>query len=499
MTFTVAPVAKSPDRQPAPTVILTVVAALGLALLSTSVFGKTIALAAVGVMLYRWPVHRILLAYALLTLAADERSNRPYNELWHSPVQHAADFWFETVKSSVTFLPVRASPMWLVALGLLVRTAARRTAPNCRRDRKQRTIGRGFGSAVTVAVGVVVVGALFGIATGGDVQQSYYQMFGLLVALSLAASTAAIGSPHFGVRLCNVVLAVALYRAALAAWVYLLVLRPDQRSSNLYVTSHGDSVLWSVALTILFARLMSAPTRRRLLQSLLAALPMVAAMVFNNRRLAWVMVAVSLGCTIWSARGSVRRRLLKLAPYAVPPISFYMLAAILGPPKRIFSPVQSLFSVAQSSDNSSLTRDIENFNLIYTLKSNLPIGSGFGHQYVELIRAYDITEGVGSTFVNYRYLPHNSVLGLLQWIGPIGFALALLPFVIGVHEAMQFHRERIESHDQTLAPAIVAAWVAYVLQSWGDQGLFSGPPVVLVGMFTGLGVALMADQVPKSP
>ena len=47
----------------------------------------------------------------------------------------------------------------------------------------------------------------------------------------------------------------------------------------------------------------------------------------------------------------------------------------------------TLRSMGSSEDSSTQTRDIENFNLIHTLKQHPVLGSGFGHEYIELVQA----------------------------------------------------------------------------------------------------------------
>ena len=85
----------------------------------------------------------------------------------------------------------------------------------------------------------------------------------------------------------------------------------------------------------------------------------------------------------------------------------------------IFAPGASLLSVTKQKDGSSITRDIENFNLLVTLRQHPFVGSGWGHEYVELVKADDISK----FFPQYRYIAHNSVLWLWSIGGLAGFTL----------------------------------------------------------------------------
>jgi O-antigen ligase len=56
-----------------------------------------------------------------------------------------------------------------------------------------------------------------------------------------------------------------------------------------------------------------------------------------------------------------------------------------------------------------MTRSVENYNLIYTMRQNPILGQGFGHKYIEKIQAYDVSHH----FNAYEYVPHNSILWVL--------------------------------------------------------------------------------------
>src|SRR5690606_31658915 len=99
-------------------------------------------------------------------------------------------------------------------------------------------------------------------------------------------------------------------------------------------------------------------------------------------------------------------------------------------------PVQVLKSVTDSSDSSSETRDIENYNLIVTARQKPILGSGLGHEYIEQVVAYDIS----AAFEAYRYVPHNSVLWLLGAGGLVGFSAIWALLLTGAFLAVRTYR-----------------------------------------------------------
>ena len=87
----------------------------------------------------------------------------------------------------------------------------------------------------------------------------------------------------------------------------------------------------------------------------------------------------------------------------------------------IFKPAKLVMSVLDQSDSSSLSRDVENENLIYTLSQSplLPTGFGFDYQYSPNNPPVDLS----GVFANFRLIAHNGVLWMWSWGGVIGFTL----------------------------------------------------------------------------
>ena len=133
-------------------------------------------------------------------------------------------------------------------------------------------------------------------------------------------------------------------------------------------------------------------------------------------------------------------------------------------------------------DQSTLYRDLENFNLLYTLSFNQLIGTGFGHPFAEVIKMADI-----SFFKEYRFLPHNSILGLWAFTGLFGFTALSAALVMGVLCAARSYNVA-HTHDQRIASFCALAMVViYEIQCYGDIGFADRIGIFLVG--PALGVA----------
>ena len=87
--------------------------------------------------------------------------------------------------------------------------------------------------------------------------------------------------------------------------------------------------------------------------------------------------------------------------------------------------------IDSKSDTSTLWRDIENYDLISTIKENPVFGTGYGHGYLEVIQLPPVD------YALERYCPHNSILGLWGYCGYFGYAAMTLLWVVGAYFAMR--------------------------------------------------------------
>jgi O-antigen ligase len=156
----------------------------------------------------------------------------------------------------------------------------------------------------------------------------------------------------------------------------------------------------------------------------------------KRRRMFWfftpaaVVVSVGYVAATWNARGA-----LGLPALAV---------------KSVLFPDQ----LGAADRGSSLYRDIEAYDLWFTIQQQKVLGVGFGQKFLHPVALPDI-----SFFEFWEYVPHNSVLWIWLKTGFLGFVAML--FLFG--RAVQLGARsvfRVRSPEQT---AIVVAGLAYVV------------------------------------
>jgi O-antigen ligase len=207
-------------------------------------------------------------------------------------------------------------------------------------------------------------------------------------------------------------------------------------------------------------------------------LPLIAAgMVANDRRLVWVQVLLALGAFIlMSRRTRFKQFVLRCFLLSLPLMAAYV-AIGWNAQSELFSPIKTFRSVGDSEvDASTLYRDLENYNLLRTLRYNIILGSGFGHPFAEEVPLPDI-----SFFHEYRYMPHNSILGLWAFCGPFGFTGLSAVFAVAMFLAARSYRMAQVPDERVAAFMVIGTIVIYLIHCWGDIGFSERRSYVLVG------------------
>ncbi|MEZ5264503.1 MAG: O-antigen ligase family protein [Acidimicrobiales bacterium] len=461
-------------------------ASIGVGVLGAMATGSLVvavapALALVAVQLLRFqPVSRLFLVMVAATLLLDHPAEQPYLGQWRSPLHAIGELWFNPLSHTAAGVPLPLAPALLVTVWLAWRALTERQS-------RLGPTGRLYLRVSALAATTLLAAQVYGVARGGDLRQTFYQVSPMLLTIAVGVAACLLGNRQLLLKLERIVLVVAAVRALVCLYLYITVFRPSGESF-LYVTTHSDSVLWVVALAMLTGKLIATfrlePQRGRVALALLY----LGAITANNRRLAWVELGVVVAYAVWATPPRLHRLRARVAAVAVPVLLVYTVIGLSAPPSRLFMPVQALNSVNDETDSSTMSREIENHNLFVTIQQGGLLGVGFGHEYTEQIVGPDIS----TAFPQYRYLPHNSLLGLIAFAGPVGFIGFWLPFVVAMGAAA-----RLRSHPSRRLRAagvwFAGAIIAYTLMAWGDIGLQSSLNTVLGAVGAGLAVRMVGD------
>jgi hypothetical protein len=332
--------------------------------------------------------------------------------------------------------------------------------------------------AMAVGVLTIVVVVSLGMIRAGDSQMAKIQVQSYLLMLLMAylASMSLRGVADYRI-LGRIIIAAALYRTVYVAYVYHVV-APRLGGPPGVAATHGDSLLFAAATVLLLIRFLEKPSMRTAGWCAMLMPFLLLGIQWNNRRLVWVEIAAGMLVYLVISRRSRMKSILAYAVMLALPLIIGYIAIGWNSQSKIFAPIKMYRSVTDGQvDSSTLYRDLENYNLMMTMRVYPLTGMGFGQTFLEEVVLPDIS----GLFREYRYMPHNSILGLWAFAGPLGFTGIWLTVVLAVYFAGRAY-PLARSPDERVACMMVVSIVAiYLSHCWGDIGFSELRTIYIVG------------------
>lgn len=412
------------------------------------------------VALVRLPLHRLALGLLFMALVLDDPRGNPAQNLWENPFTPLSVALFDNLNNVTGVDPLRFALVEIIILALLL-TAIVRTAA----DPRPR-IPRPLAVTTTAATLCILALEAWGMAQGGDFRSSLWQIRQLFwVGPITWFFFLSLRGERDLPTLVKVILGAATVKALWATWFVLVVCRP-QGIRPAFANTHADTVLYVTAIVLLLAGALELRTRRAYSWAA-ALLPVFGlALIFNNRRVAYVSLAASLALVyLLFPPGPWKRRVQWLALGSA---VFGALYVWLGwdSDSAFFLPANKLASLFSRADHSAVGRDIENWDLVQTFKVKPLFGWGFGHEYLEIQKADPIKE----FFPLYLYIAHNSVLWLWTLGGLVGFSFLWMPHILTSWFAMRAYRTAVAPALRAAALVCASVVVIQEIQFYGDMG-----------------------------
>ncbi len=451
-------------RSVVPMVLLGVASGASLAVgRGNPLFGMAPGLVVLGlVALWKLPLKWPLLGLMLLAVTLDDPTDRPYYNLWRSPLWSLGKLFFTNV---AWFTGFELAVMGLTGLTLLRRIVGRSSAmeaPGTPGPRPLRT---------ALLVSFLTIGWLvaWGVLRGGVFREALWQVRALLFMPVVAMlSLLAFDFPK-DLRLVGRVLVVgSVVKSLLGTWFMYRVAFPAGEYPP-HTTGHNDTMVFSIGVVLALARIWERPSWRHLGEALLWLPFLFMALRLNDRRIAYVDIVLALGFIyLMSPMHRVKRALTQFVVAMVPVLLLY---TAVGWNQRggVFKPVVKLRSIVAPAaeteeESSNAERDIENFNLLKSWERDMVLGQGFGHAFTEFIPSNDFAQSA------FGHIGHNSVLWLL-WIGGLlGFFAVWL--YLGVTSFFFARAIKVVDDTEERIGLLVASAVliTYLLQAFGDMG-----------------------------
>jgi hypothetical protein len=407
----------------------------------------------------------------LLALVLEAPDERPGNGYWVPPFAPANLIFYAGIKKWTDIPGLSFSLFSLLCLLLFLRARKKRPGevPPPPEAVKMLKV-----FAITLAVM-----ELYGVfLRGGQGQPSYWQLIHpVSMALAAAAFLYSIRGPRDFRAIGTIIVVAAVTKGLLVLWVYEVVCRP-MNIRPFYATTHSDSVTFAMGIIVLAANAFEHRDKRSFVRAALLIPFIMMAIVMNNRRLAFLGVGAGVITTFAVLRPSRFKRLVTRSLILFAPL-FAIYVQVGGTSNSaLFAPAALIHSVMSGEDRSSITRDIENYNLIVTLRENKIVGPGFGAEYVEAVKADDISSG----FSLYKFIAHNSVLWLWSLGGLVGFTLLWMVYPIQAFFSARGYRLSRTHIERAAGLATLAGTTTALAQDWGDMGFSSYTTLVMFAM-----------------
>jgi hypothetical protein len=331
----------------------------------------------------------------------------------------------------------------------------------------------------------VVWGIMHGLSSGANLQilveevRSFWYLFlGYLLAYNLIRT-----KQHVRLLLWCVILCAGI-KALQGVYIYLFVIHGDL-AANHEIMAHEESFFWISVLLLLV--LFSLHTRYKpQLYTALALLPfLLLSLIANNRRADFVALLVGLVVAwvlIFTIKQRARPVLLVVLLVAAVCIGAYV-AAFSNETGGFSAPARAIVSVFRPDPTeaaSNLYRDIENYDLKYTVKLN-PMGLGFGKPFLQPVLLPDLS----SLDPVYNYIPHNTIYWVWMRLGPIGFLALWYLFGAMIVRGSILARQLKDPYVQLVAIFIVAMIIMEIIVAYADYQLSFYRNVIYVGMLAG--------------
>ena len=338
----------------------------------------------------------------------------------------------------------------------------------------RKNLKRGCAHPVFAAIRASFIAFLccvaFGLVTGGEGKPIFTQGSSWIHCLLFALTASALFLTADELKRAYVAVAwAAVWRAVIAVIYYGMVRDRPWNLLPAYMTTHEDTVLFVMGLLVLISRAIEFRTKQARRILFFAAPVILAAIQFNNRRLAWASLGFGLLILYFMlpTKSKVTRRINRSLMALAPLIIIYVVVG-WGREEKIFQPLASFSTMGGGKiDPSTKARDNENMGMIVMLSSSPIVGTGFGHQWLELDATYTVPLSV---FPMYHYSPHNSVLALLAFCGSIGFAGLWMIIPVSVFLNARTYRLTQNATERHVSVLGLAGAAAYLNQSYGDMG-----------------------------
>ncbi len=411
----------------------------------------------------------------------DIPSGRPYNEYtaWTETLGH---YFFSSLAKAFSIpVPLTLFELGSFALvaGIWLRYRMSATAAN-----------RRILFVALILPGIAGLSALLGFLRGNDLALAVTQIRSLptftawcLISYFLSRRLRNIRSIY------RVVLFGAAWKAAMGLYVFYFVYGGELGSRE-YLIDHLSSLIMASALLMLLMRPVFFPGMNRLQLTLSALLFVWIAWPYwlNDRRASMLGLALGLFCLPFMLHQvkliDLKRRVgAFLLPFAL--LTMAVGGIVLFSQTAVLDSLQAIIAGGERMDQPSY-RALEDYNLLHGVQFSPLLGLGFGSRYPIMVLLPDIS----TSFDLFDAIPHNQVLYLWTFCGPLGMMALGLVMTLSLQASVRLCRSEVQGLKPYLGCISAVTLIGWFVFVFYDMGLLTGSALVMAGTFAGIALAL---------
>ena len=428
-----------------------------------------------------WSTLRLSLIFIFVFLILDVPSARPYYD--YTPITETiGSFMFDAIEkvSSINGIPFTIFEIisfFILGLSLwkyfLSRHESSRTRP-------------GIFLLVSFLLPLAAVwGAISGAAQGNDLRVAITQTrFLALYPTWCLIGILSIKNSNDLIKIFKVISAAILIKCFHALYIYFFELGANLTERE-FLVDHLTSDFIATALTfIVVYYLFNSRNLKIKLASVAACIPLSYVYFLNDRRSSLVGVVLSIVLLLPLLPLAYFKKYCKVVLGGTILLAGFVAATWSsgGPLGFIARTIQSLMPGGVESTVSY--RALEDYNLLRAVTDNPLLGLGFGRTFPLYVRLPDVS----LAYENFDLIPHNTVLYLWTFAGPVGIAFLACFSALSIFLTARLIDFKVSGKmfSTTLAAVIsftmIVRWLVY---AYGDIGLLEIRIISLVCLTLG--------------
>lgn len=351
----------------------------------------------------------------------------------------------------------------------------------------------------------VFVGLFLGIARGGNTNIALWEVRPLICLTGIyLLGTNLYDRPEHHRRLWAALMAGVAVNAFLAL-VYFSEMAPVARAEIDHLGDHQASLHANAFFVLMIAMgVMAARSSRRLTLMFISLPVVVTSYLLGQRRSAFIGLMVGLVMLF-----AILQRRRPRAFWAIGPLLALVLLGYVGAfwnstgsaafPAQAVKTVIAPDQVGARDQSSDVYRVIENYNVVYTIRSQPLTGLGFGQKFLRPIPNADI-----SFFQWWEYRTHNSILWMWIQMGIGGFIAMLYLFASAIRLGTLRVLQAPSGYDgaillTSVVFVVMYAVYAYVDIAWDLESMvFLGVSLICIANKTGPDLSTTTPREPAA-